>query len=187
MSFAAQPQELDGAGCPQAKPEGRGNRGQLFAYFLAAESRSACGPRPALRQKNRHIAPTKTKIKSASSLITSSASSYQNRIVLSPATEAGSRPGRRVTFLARTRKVTQRMRPDCLRPYATFHFAPGKPASRDSICGAAKLALRCARRSNTLPQVSSRSNAVLRQRCPQPEPRAAGADTRAGAGGLQAL
>ena len=24
VSFAAQPQEVDGAGCPQAKPEGRG-------------------------------------------------------------------------------------------------------------------------------------------------------------------
>lgn len=50
------------------------------------------------------------------------ASSYQFPTALnspfaaSPATEAGSRPGRRVTFLARTRNVTQRMRPDCLRP-----------------------------------------------------------------------
>ena len=34
----------------------------------------------------------------------------------------------------------QRTQPDCLRPFATFHFATGKPASRNSDCGAAKLA-----------------------------------------------
>ena len=58
--------------------------------------------------------------KSASNPIRSSASSYQKSITLSPATEAGSCPGRRVTFLARTRNVTQRMRPDCLRPCAAL-------------------------------------------------------------------
>ena len=44
-------------------------------------------------------------------------------------------------------------------------------------------------RSNTLPLVSSRSNAVLRQRCPQPEQRATGADTRVdtGTGGQREL
>ena len=41
------------------------------------------------------------------------------------------------------------MRPDCPRPYATFHFAPGKPASRHSDCGAAQLALRLQRAAQT--------------------------------------
>ena len=40
--------------------------------------------------------------------------------LLGLSSEAGSRPGRRVTFLARTRNVTQRMRPDCLRPCASL-------------------------------------------------------------------
>ena len=39
-------------------------------------------------------------------------------------------------------------------------------------------------RSDKRRQVRARSNAVLRQRCPQPEPRAAGAARRAGSGGL---
>ena len=46
MSFAAQPQELDGAGCPQAKPEGRGHRGWLFAYFLAKKVGRLAGRDP---------------------------------------------------------------------------------------------------------------------------------------------
>ena len=41
------------------------------------------------------------------------------------------------------------MRPDCPRPYATFHFAPGKPASRNSVCGAAQLAARLRRSAQT--------------------------------------
>ena len=45
VSFAVQPQELDGAGCPQ-RSEGTWVVGAwLFADFLAAESRSAGGPR----------------------------------------------------------------------------------------------------------------------------------------------
>ena len=146
MSFAAQPQELDGAGLPAGEAGGTGQQGasSLPTFWQQKVGRHG-GPRPALCQKNRHVAPTKTKRKLASSPITSSASSYQNRIVLSPATEAGSRPGRRPSFLARASKEGKRTRPDCLRPYATFHFAPGKPASRNSVCGAAKLALRLQR------------------------------------------
>ena len=131
----------------------------------------------------------KIALKFASSPITSSASSYQTAIVVSCTTEAGSRPGRRPSFLARASKEGKRTRPDCPRPYAAFHFAPGKPASRHSVCCAAKLALRCARRSNTLPQVRARSIGTLRCQCPQPEQRAAGSATRvdAGADGLHDL
>ena len=55
-------------------------------------------------------------------------------------------------------------------------------------CGKTRYALTRAAQTRCR-KVSSRSNAVLRQRCPQPEPRAAGADTRvnAGADGLQEL
>ena len=55
----------------------------------------------------------------------------------------------------------------------------------NSLRGFAALPLRSDKRR----QVRARSNAVLRQRCPQPEQRAAGADTRgnAGAGGLPDL
>ena len=42
-------------------------------------------------------------------------------------------------------------------------------------------------RSDRRRQASSRCNAVLRQRCPHPEPRAAGADTRVDAGGQREL
>jgi len=46
--------------------------------------------------------------------------SYSFSTLLGLSSEAGSRPGGRVTFLARTRNVTQRMRPDCLRPCASL-------------------------------------------------------------------
>ena len=66
--------------------------------------------------------------------------SYQNSIALSPATEAGSRPGWRVTFLARTRNVTQRMRPDCLRPCAllraNLRHAIQSAVRQNSLCAA---------------------------------------------------
>ena len=94
---------------------------------------------------------------------------------------------RHATFFSCSCK--QRRQKNTTRLSASLRCAAGKPASRHSVCGAAKLALRCARRSNTLPQVRARCNAVLRQRCPQPEPRAAGADTRvnSGADGLRGL
>ena len=47
MSWAAQPRKVDGAGCLK-RSEGTWVVGAwLFADFLAAESRSAGGPRPA--------------------------------------------------------------------------------------------------------------------------------------------
>ena len=102
---------------------------------------------------------------------------------MSPATEAGSRPGRRVTFLARTRNVTQRMRPDCLRPCASLRadlrLAIQAAVRQNSLRGTPL-------RSNTLPQIGGRSIGTLRCQCTQPERRAAGADTRVrtGADGL---
>ena len=152
---------------------------RLFAYFLAEESRSAGGPRPALCPPIRHVVQTKIKSKSAPSQSTSRASSYQKSIALSPATEAGNRPGRRVTFLARTRNVTQRMRPDRLRPCASL-----RANLRHAIQSAVRQnSLRSKLlRSNTLPQIGERSIGTLRCQCPQPESRAAGADTRVRAG-----
>ena len=47
VSFAVQPQEVDGAGCPQRSVGTWAVGAWLFAYFLAEESRSAGGPRPA--------------------------------------------------------------------------------------------------------------------------------------------
>ncbi len=102
------------------------------------------------------------------------------------ATEAGISP-RRATFFSCSCK--QRRQKNTPRLSASLRFATGKPASRHSGCGAAKLALRYARRSNRLPQICSRGIGTLRCQCPQPEPRAAGADTRVGAGtdGLREL
>ena len=117
---------------------------RLFAYFLAEESRSAGGPRPALCLWLRQFVNNE---KSASSQSTSSARSYQNSIVLSPATEAGNRPGRRVTFLARTRNVTQRMCPNCLRPCASLRanlrHAIQSAVRQNSLCAARAAQTRC--------------------------------------------
>ena len=60
---------------------------------------------------------------------------------LSYITEAGSRPGGRVTFLARTRNVTQRMRPDCPRPDG-FAFGQTCVTPFSLRCGKTRFALR---------------------------------------------
>ena len=39
VSFAGQPQEVDGAGCPQAKPEGRGHRGGVLSWPIGRLAR----------------------------------------------------------------------------------------------------------------------------------------------------
>ena len=104
--------------------------------------------------------------------------------MLSYTTEAGISP-RRATFFSCSCK--QRRQKNTPRLSASLRFATGKPASRHSGCGAAKLALRYARRSNRLPQICSRCIGTLRCQCPQPEPRAAGTDTRVNSGGLQEL
>ena len=119
-------------------------------------------------------------------LLLESSSAFSSDIS-SPATEAGSRPGRRPSFLARASKEGRRTRPCCLRPsgfaYGQTCVTPFRLRCRPTRCAALPL------RSDKRRQVRSRCNAVLRQRCPQPEPRAAGADTRVGAdtGGLRGL
>ena len=78
----------------------------------------------------------------------------------------------------------QRAPPYSLRPCASLranlHHAIQAALPPNSLCGTPL-------RSDRRRQVSSRCNAVLWQRCPQPEPRAAGADTRVDTGGLQEL
>ena len=47
-----------------------------------------------------------------------------------------------LSFASPKDKYPKKRRPDCLRPYATFHFAPGKPTSHNSDCGAPQLTSR---------------------------------------------
>ena len=76
-----------------------------------------------------------------------SQTAIKTEIAFSPATEAGSRPGRRVTFLARTRNVTQRMRPDCPRPCASLRanlrHAIQSAVRQNSLCAARAAQTRC--------------------------------------------
>ena len=76
------------------------------------------------------------------------------------------------------------MRPDCLCPCAALRanlrHAIQAAVPPNSLRGTPL-------RSDKRRQVRTRSNAVLRQRCPQPEPRAAGTDRREGTDGLRDL
>ena len=132
---------------------------QLFAYFLAEESRSAGGPKPAFCQQIRHAVCTAvahnqyrqrhSRFQQNQPLAQSHQAQAAIKITaaLSPATDAGSRPGRRVTFLARTRNVTQRMRPDCLRPCASLRanlrHALQSAVRQNSLCAARAAQTRC--------------------------------------------
>ena len=100
-----------------------------------------------------------------------------------PATEAGISPRRATYFLAR-QKVSKEhgptVRVPALRYGKTCVTLPGLRCRPTR--GA--LAALCSDRRR---QVRARCNAVLRQQCPQPQHRAAGADKRAGADGLREL
>ena len=87
------------------------------------------------------------------------------------------------------RRPKKRNPKNATRLSASLRCAPGKPASRNSGCGAAKLTARRGAPFKQLPQICSRSIGTLRCQYPQPEPRAAGASTRVGAGtgGLREL
>ena len=112
----------------QAQPKERGLQGQALcllsggpAYRQQKVGRHG-GPRPALSPLIRHVAKTEASSQIGLWLHRISVSRYQKSafFVVHDRGRAGSRPGRRVTFLARTRNVTQRMRPDCLRPCASL-------------------------------------------------------------------
>ena len=136
VSFAVQLQEVDGAGCPQAKRRNVGSRGWLFAYFLAAESRSAGGPRPALCPWLGQFVNNE-KISLKQKYIKRKQLSKQHRFV---ASDRGRESPRQASYLSCSHK--KRNPKNATRPSASLRFAPGKPASRHSVCGAAKLTAR---------------------------------------------
>ena len=101
-------------------------------------------------------------------------------------TEAGISP-RQATYFLACQKVSKEHSPIVCVPSLRFTSLRAnlrhaiQPAVRQNSLRAGAL------RSNTLPQVRSRSIGTLRCQCPQPEPRAVGAARRANAGGLQEL
>ena len=68
-------------------------------------------------------------------------------VISPPATEAGSRPGRRGTFFCFAKRQVPKEK--ATRLSASLRFAPGKPASRNSVCGAAQLTARLQRYAQT--------------------------------------
>ena len=118
--------------------------------------------------------------KSADSPIASSADSYQkySSVVARDRGRVSARQPR--YFLLLRQKISTQRKGD---PTSCV------PSLRSGQTCITQFRLRClptrcalaALRSNKRRQVRARCNAVLRQRCPQPEPRAAGASTRAGA------
>ena len=122
----------------------------------------------------------KLQAKLASPAITSSANSYQNNSSLSPATEAGI-SARQATFFSCACK--QRRQKNTTLLSASLRFAPGKPASRHSVCGAAQLAARQCRfaqtnggKSDHEATLSCGSVARSLNRVPQAQPKGMGAD-----------
>ena len=82
---------------------------------------------------------------------------------------------RKATYFLARAKVSKERAPTVYVPalrYGQTCVTPFRLRCRPTRCALAAL------RSDKRRQARVRSNAVLRQRCPQPEPRAAGADTR---------
>ena len=89
---------------------------------------------------------TTTATKQPPKLSAKVAATIKKRFVFHLRQRTGLGPSAEVlSFASPKDKPPKKRRPDCLRPYATFHFASGKPASRHSVCGAAQLAARLCR------------------------------------------
>ena len=128
----------------------------LFAYFLAAESRSAGGPRPALCKQIKHVARTghslKIQVKSASNPIHSSASSYQNSFCCG-ACDRGRVSARqpRYFLLLRQKTSTQRKGDPTVRVHAlrftslraNLRHAIQSAVRQNSLCAARAAQARC--------------------------------------------
>ena len=156
---------------------------RLFAYFLAEESRSAGGPRPALCPSNKHATQSvnNEQISFTRKQINGVQLSKQHRFV---ASDRGRESPRQASYLscshkkrnpknatrlsASLRYVSLRSRQTCVTPFRLR-------------CRPTRFAL-AARRSDKQRQVRARCIDTLRCQCPQPEQRAAGADTRVEAG-----
>ena len=171
---------------PAGKAEGTWAVGAVFfAYFLAAESRSAGGPRPAFCKQRRHVAKTIISVKSEPSPDTAIASSYQKSACF-VARDRGRESPRQASYLSCSHK--KRNPKNAPRLSASLRYV----SLRSGKTCVTQFSLRCrptrfaltAHRSNKRRQVRARSNAVLRQRCPQPEQRAAGAARREESDGL---
>ena len=111
------------------------------------------GPRPASCPKVRHVVEPETSSQTATTPNTTSASSYQNSIVLSPATEDGSRPVAEVLSFASPPerrpkdKYPKKRRPDSSRPCASLranlrHVA-WAAVRQNSLCAARAAQTRC--------------------------------------------
>ena len=103
----------------------------ILGGYIAASDRGRVSPRllkinQAWRPPRQHHqlscrSPQKLEAQSASRALITGSRSYQiNTDLSSPATEAGSRLGWRLPFLARASKGSKRTRPCCLRPCAAL-------------------------------------------------------------------
>ena len=93
---------------------------------------------------------TTTATKQPPKLSAKVAATIKKRFVFHLRQRTGLGPSAEVlSFASPKDKPPKKRRPDCPRPYATFHFASGKPASRHSVCGAAQLTARLCRSAQT--------------------------------------
>ena len=181
-----------------------GSRGSVLCLLSGTpESRSAGGPRPAFCPSSKHGVGSahllshhpgsiEIQAKSALSQDVTLTVCYQNsvRYVACDRGRVSARQPR--YFLLLRQKISTQRKGDPTVRVPTLRFTSLRANLRhaipsavppNSLRGYAAAPLRSDKRR----QVRSRSNAVLRQRCSQPEQRAAGADTRVGAdtGGLR--